>query len=127
LGLESVSGNPATWGALIDFTVASLIMPIASLLLAVYVGWYVSRDAMRDEMDLPEGGIFEIWHVVIKYVSPVAIGILLVYGLMSVFSSFDDGAAFGPPFLFARLPPPGEALNIAPGRQHLVVLGNFYA
>jgi len=82
LGLETVSGNVATWGALIDFTVSSLIMPVASLLLAIYVGWYVSRDAMRDEMDLPEGGVFEIWHVVIKYISPVAIGIILVYGLM---------------------------------------------
>ncbi len=67
--------------ALNDFIVSNLIMPIASLLLAVFVGWFVTRDSMREEMGLPEGGIFEIWHVLIKYFSPAAIALILIWGL----------------------------------------------
>lgn len=82
LGITELSGNPATYGEIISFTVANLIMPIASLLLAIFVGWYVSRGHLREELDLPEGGIFELWHVSIKYVAPIAIGVILVWGLM---------------------------------------------
>lgn len=81
LGITEVSGNAATFAALIDYTVSNLIMPIASLLLAIYVGWYVSRDLLREELQLPEGGIFEIWHVLIKYFSPIAIFFILLWGL----------------------------------------------
>lgn len=82
LGITELSGGPANFGNIIDFAVASLIMPIASLLLAIFVGWYVSRDHLREELQLPEGGIFELWHVAIKYVAPVAIFVILVWGLM---------------------------------------------
>lgn len=67
--------------AINDFIVSNLIMPIASLLLAVFVGWFVTRDSMREEMGLPEGGIFKIWHVLIKYFCPAAIALILIWGL----------------------------------------------
>ncbi|MCK5040971.1 MAG: sodium-dependent transporter [Sphingomonadales bacterium] len=82
LGVVEINGNPATYAEIISFIVSNLIMPVASLMLAIFVGWYVSRDHLRDELDLPEGGIFELWHVSIKYVAPVAIGVILVWGLM---------------------------------------------
>lgn len=82
LGITEINGSSATFAEIIDFTVSNLIMPIASLMLAIFVGWYVSRDHLRDELDLPEGGIFALWHVSIKYVAPVAIGVILVWGLM---------------------------------------------
>jgi NSS family neurotransmitter:Na+ symporter len=67
--------------ALNDFIVSNLVMPIASLMLAIFIGWFVTRDSLRDEMDLPEGGVFEIWHVLIKFFCPVAIALILVWGL----------------------------------------------
>lgn len=64
-----------------DFIVSSLIMPITSLMLLVFVGWWVRRDLLREEMALPEGGIFEIWHVLVKYFCPVALLFILWSGL----------------------------------------------
>ena len=64
-----------------NFIVSNLIMPTGALLLAVFVGWQVKREAMRDELGLPEGGIFEIWHVLIKYFCPIAIITILISGL----------------------------------------------
>ncbi len=72
----------ATMGNVIDFGVSSIVMPFGGFLLAIFVGWFVSRDSMRDEMGLPEGGVFEIWHVLIKFVCPIALAWVLVMGLM---------------------------------------------
>lgn len=64
-----------------DFLVSNLIMPVGAFLLAIFVGWQVKRRHLRDELALPEGGIFEIWHVLIKFFCPVAIAIILISGL----------------------------------------------
>ncbi len=64
-----------------NFIVSNLIMPIGALLLAIFVGWQVKRNVLRDELGLPEGGIFAIWHVLIKFFCPVAIIAILISGL----------------------------------------------
>ncbi len=81
VGITEVNGNPATFYTLIDFTVSSIIMPVGGLLLAIFAGWVVLREDMRDEMGLPEGGIFKIWHVLVKYVCPVVLIIIIISGL----------------------------------------------
>ncbi len=81
IGVTEVGGGPATFYALIDFFVSNLVMPIASLALAVFAGWFVLRKHLRAEMALPEGGIFEIWHVLIKFFTPIALVIILLAGL----------------------------------------------
>ncbi|WND03914.1 sodium-dependent transporter [Temperatibacter marinus] len=82
MGLEQLpNGKVANMGEIIDFTVSNIIMPVGGLLLAIFVGWFVSRDSMKDEMGLPEGGVFEIWHVLIKYVCPAALIWVLASGL----------------------------------------------
>ena len=81
LGITEINGNPANFYTLIDFAVANIIMPVGGLLLAVFAGWIALRKDMRNEMDLPEGGIFEIWHVLVKYVCPIALVIIIISGL----------------------------------------------
>lgn len=82
LGLDTIGGDPANWAKIIDFTVSNIIMPVGGLLIAIFVGWFVSRDAMRDELALPEGGVFEIWHVLIKFFSPAALIVVLLATFM---------------------------------------------
>ena len=81
LGITEVNGNSATFNTLIDFTVSNIIMPISGLLLAIFAGWIALRKEMRDEMGLPEGGLFEIWHVLVKYVCPIVLVIIIISGL----------------------------------------------
>jgi len=81
LGVTEIGGGPANFFAITDFFVSNLVMPIASLALAIFAGWFVMRRHLRDEMGLPEGGLFEIWHVLIKYFSPIALIIILISGL----------------------------------------------
>lgn len=81
LGVIEINGAPANFYTLIDFTVANIIMPIGGLLLAIFAGWVALRKDMRNEMGLKEGGIFEVWHVLIKYVCPPVLIIIIISGL----------------------------------------------
>jgi neurotransmitter:Na+ symporter, NSS family len=78
LGLE---GNTMTFYDITDYIVSNLVMPIASLALAIFAGWFVSRNHLREETGLPEGGIFEVWHVLVKFFCPVALVVILLSGL----------------------------------------------
>jgi NSS family neurotransmitter:Na+ symporter len=81
LGIDTIGNDPATFAKIIDFTVSNIIMPVGGLLLAVFAGWVALRKDMRNEMGLPEGGLFEVWHVLVKYVCPIVIVWILLAGL----------------------------------------------
>jgi len=81
LGITEIGGGPATFYAIIDFFVSNLVMPIASLALAIFAGWFVMRKHLRAETGLPEGGLFEVWHVLIKFFTPIALTVILLAGL----------------------------------------------
>jgi len=81
LGIETIQGDAATFFKINDFAVSNLIMPLGGLGIALFAGWAVNRELLRKEMALPERGIFEIWHVLIKYVAPVALIAILYQGL----------------------------------------------
>ncbi|MHA1543513.1 MAG: sodium-dependent transporter [Alphaproteobacteria bacterium] len=81
LGVNEINGAPANFYTLIDFTVANIIMPVGGLLLAIFAGWIALRKDMRNEMGLKEGGIFEVWHVLVKYVCPPVLIIIIISGL----------------------------------------------
>ncbi|HXV74552.1 MAG TPA: sodium-dependent transporter, partial [Sphingomonadales bacterium] len=78
LGFE---GNTMTFFDIADAIVSKFVMPITSVALAVFAGWVVKRALLRQEMALPEGGVFEIWHVLIKYFCPIALIVILISGL----------------------------------------------
>ena len=80
-GIETVGGKIANWGNLIDFVVSNIVMPVSGFMIAIFAGWFIKRDFLKEEMGLPEGGVFEIWHVLIKFVCPLALGYVIVTGL----------------------------------------------
>lgn len=81
LGITELAGSPANFFGIVNFIVSNLVMPIASLMLAIFTGWFVKRRFLRQELELPEGGVFEIWHVLMKYFCPVALALILISGL----------------------------------------------
>jgi len=67
---------------ILDFISSQITLPVGGLLIAVFVGWQVSRETLRAELaDLPEL-TFNVWHLLIRYLLPVAITTILVTGLL---------------------------------------------
>ena len=66
----------------LDFLAGSVFLPLAALLGAVFCGWVVPREVMRRELENSSDGAFRFWRLMIRYVAPVAVSVILVFGLM---------------------------------------------
>lgn len=75
-----------TFFEFIDFITASVLLPLGGLLIAVYVGWFMSLKAVRDELSQESTGLFSKWFTVLKFVSPVLVLIVLIISLYNKFS-----------------------------------------
>ena len=66
---------------LLDFLTANILLPLGGLLVAVFVGWTMSRQALESELGM-SAGTFSLWYRVLRYFTPVAVAIVFVYNLV---------------------------------------------
>ena len=66
----------------LDFLAGSVFLPLAALLGAVFCGWVVPREVMRNELANSSDGAFAFWRIMIRFVAPVAVAVVMVLGLM---------------------------------------------
>jgi NSS family neurotransmitter:Na+ symporter len=64
-----------------DYISASILLPIGGLLTAIFVGWRIPAKEMREELAMKKT-TFLLWQVLIRYLVPVAILIVFIYGVM---------------------------------------------
>ena len=63
-----------------DFLANQLLLPIGGLLIACFVGWFVSRTTSAEELGLGDGA-FRLWYLSIRYLVPPAVLVILLTGL----------------------------------------------
>jgi len=51
------------------------------LLIAIFVGWFVSSDVVKKEANIENETLFNIWRFVLRYVSPAAVSVIFLHGL----------------------------------------------
>ncbi|MEQ1784807.1 MAG: sodium-dependent transporter, partial [Hyphomonadaceae bacterium] len=62
----------------VDFVASSLLMPLGGFLIAIFAGWVIEKKMMQAEMGMP---FFRVWSVLVRWVIPIAIGVILVLGV----------------------------------------------
>ena len=72
-------------GDWINFFSGSVFLPLGGLLVALFVGWIVPRRIMRDELRNTSDRLFELWRFFIRYVAPIAVGLILLLGIDAKF------------------------------------------
>ncbi len=65
---------------LLDYLTANILLPLGGLLVAVLVGWFMSKQALQNELSLSEGG-FKLWYNTLKFITPVAVLVVFFYNL----------------------------------------------
>lgn len=65
-----------------DFVMANTLLPVGAFLTAIFIGWFASRDSIREEIGLPEGLAFTTWRVLIRFVVPVALAVIFLSGIL---------------------------------------------
>ncbi|SFR43349.1 neurotransmitter:Na+ symporter, NSS family [Marinobacter gudaonensis] len=66
---------------LLDFFTANIMLPLGGLLVALFAGWIMSREAMEQELALSPG-MFNLWFVTLRFITPVAVVVVFVYNLV---------------------------------------------
>ncbi len=66
---------------LMDFFSNQVLLPLGGLLIAVFVGWFVSRDASVEELEFSSPLLFKLWHVLVRYVVPPAVAVIFYFGV----------------------------------------------
>jgi NSS family neurotransmitter:Na+ symporter len=79
--LSDVAVFGMNFNGLLEYFYEKLLLPIGGLLIAIFVGWAVKKEATRDELTILGPATYAIWHTLIRYVVPPAILIVLVMGL----------------------------------------------
>ena len=67
---------------LLDAITAELLLPLVSLLLAIFVGWRMRREILRLELYRESQLFFSSWLFLLRYIVPPAIVLILVSALM---------------------------------------------
>ncbi len=78
--LSGASIGGLTIFGVLDFTASNLLLPLGGLLIVVFVGWYMKRTDVRDEMSnsgLLKIRLFNALIFILRFIAPVAIAIVL--------------------------------------------------
>ncbi|MEH6583949.1 MAG: sodium-dependent transporter [Halioglobus sp.] len=69
---------------LLDAITADFLLPLVSLLLALFVGWRMRREILAVELSRESPLFFWLWRFLVKYIAPPAIGLILLMSFMLV-------------------------------------------
>ncbi|TFZ40754.1 sodium-dependent transporter [Soehngenia longivitae] len=70
-----------------DIITDKIFLAIGGLLIALFVGWFMKKEDMKDELTnggTLEFGLFNVWYTLIKYVVPVAIALVAIFGIIAI-------------------------------------------
>ncbi len=65
-----------------DFVTASVLLPVNALLISLFAGWVVKTSAIRRELAFDDDRLFLLWHLLLRYVAPIAVLLITVSGLI---------------------------------------------
>ncbi|MEQ5786792.1 sodium-dependent transporter [Erythrobacter sp. NFXS35] len=80
LGFIPIFEGLGTLDAL-DALTSKLTMPIGALLTSIFIGWIADRRLVDSENGL-SGGLHLFWRFLVRFACPLALGAIMVFGLM---------------------------------------------
>ena len=67
---------------LLDYVTANLMMPLGGLFIALFVGWFMSKQAAENELSIGNGFAFKLFMFILRFITPAAVLVVFVYNLM---------------------------------------------
>ncbi len=64
----------------IDGFTGKVMLPVAAFLVAIFVGWKADRNLVQAETGL-DGGMFALWRFLVGWAAPLAVFLVLLFGL----------------------------------------------
>jgi len=67
---------------ILDFLANQIMLPVGGLLIAIFAAWQVSKASLRDELPAMPKAVFEVWHLLLRFLLPPAIAVIIITGLV---------------------------------------------
>ncbi len=67
---------------ILDFLANQIMLPVGGLLIAIFAAWQVSKASLRDELPAMPKAVFELWHLLLRFLLPPAIAVIIITGLV---------------------------------------------
>jgi len=63
-----------------DLLASNYLLPISGLLISIYVGWFWNGTEEKEELIAGGAGwVYPLWHFLIRYISPLAVAVVLYF------------------------------------------------
>lgn len=69
----------------LDFLTSQLLLPLGGLFIAIFVGWFMNKRIVEQELDAEGNSLFDIWRFVLRFVSPSLVALVLILTLIESF------------------------------------------
>lgn len=69
---------------LLDFTASSVLLPIGGVFIVVFLGWYLGKNYIKDEISssgLYKTKLINLFILIIKFLAPIAIALVFLHGI----------------------------------------------
>ncbi len=66
---------------LLDYLTANLMLPLGGLLIALFAGWFLSREQAGAGMERESGVLWRAWWFLVRYVSPMGVVVVFLHAL----------------------------------------------
>lgn len=67
----------------LDFLTTWVMLPLGGLFIAIFVGWFMHKKVVERELEAEGHPLFDIWHFVVRYVSPALIVLVMLLALIN--------------------------------------------
>lgn len=74
-------GGGRTFFDLIDYATTNIMLPLGGVLLAVFAGWVLTREARVEEFGMGEGVVYRVWLFLVRFLAPAVIVIVALDAL----------------------------------------------
>ncbi len=62
----------------LDYLTANIMLPLGGLFIAVFTAWCMKKESAIEELNIDESPLYYGWHIILRYVSPIAISIVFL-------------------------------------------------
>ena len=66
---------------LLDLLTANILMPGVGFGAALFAGWAMSRESVRQELGLADGFAFRLWRIAVRWLAPAAVAVIFLSSL----------------------------------------------
>ncbi len=64
-----------------DYVSNQVLLPLGGLLITIFAGWFMSRDASREELALRSGALYGLWRFLVRWPVPLVIALIFLLGI----------------------------------------------